>query len=96
MDLSGLMVIFDFLEKVKLRRYIFVLMVVITTISYLKIRHARKKITREEEDAMIESTYQKDENGFYPWEVDTNDHPDRVGTNSKPIQKNWGPQRGKW
>jgi len=62
----------------------------------LKVRHDRRKITREEEDAMIEASYEKDENGLYPWEVDTNDHPDRVGKNSTPIKKNWGPQRGRW
>ena len=88
--------IFDILEKIKLRRYVFVLMVLMMTLSYLKVRHSRRKISREEEDAMIEATYERDENGLYPWEVDTNDHPDRVKKNSQPIKKNWGPQRGRW
>ena len=71
-------------------------MVIMMTLSYLKVRHSRKKISREQEDAMIEANYQKDENGLYPWEADTNDHPSRVTKGSKPIRKNWGPQRGRW
>ncbi|MBU5359596.1 hypothetical protein KQI58_00730 [Enterococcus raffinosus] len=96
MDFDFLNKVFDILAELKIRRYVFPLMVIITTLSYLKVRHERKKITREEEDAMIEATYEKDENGLYPWETDTNDHPDRVGKNSTPLQKNWGPKRGQW
>lgn len=96
MDMEQFIVVFDVLEKIKIRRYVFPIMVVMMTISYLKIRHTRRKITREEEDALIEATYQKDEDGLYPWEADTDDHPDRVGKTSKPIPKNWGPQRGRW
>ena len=96
MNFDFLMDVFDFLAKIKIRRYVFVLMVAMMTISYLKVRHERKKITQEEEDALIEATYQKDEDGLYPWEADTNDHPDRVGKNSMPIKKTWGAQRGKW
>ena len=96
MDFEQFMWIFDFLERVKIRRYIFPLMVCMMTISYLKARRAHRKITIEEEDAAIEATYQKDENGLYPWEADTDDHPSRVGKNSQPVKRNWGPQRGKW
>lgn len=66
------------------------------TISYLRVRHAHKKFTKAEEDALIEATYEKDEDGRYPWEVDTDDHPDRVAKNSEPLKRDWGPQRGKW
>ncbi|MDU5512077.1 hypothetical protein [Enterococcus gilvus] len=96
MDFEQFIVVFDFLEKVKIRRYVFPAMVLVMTISYLKIRYSRRKITQEEENILIEATYQKDENGLYPWEADTDDHPDRVGKKCKPIQKNWGPQRGRW
>ncbi|MBO0458503.1 hypothetical protein JZO77_17350 [Enterococcus hulanensis] len=96
MNFDHLIWIFDLLEKVQIRKYVFVLMVVMMTVSYLKVRHDRRKITQEEEDAAIEATYQKDENGLYPWEADTNDHPSRVKKNSQPLKRDWGPQRGKW
>ena len=67
MNFDFLIGVFDFLAKIKIRRYVFVLMVAMMTISYLKVRHERKKITQEEEDALIEATYQKDEDGLYPW-----------------------------
>lgn len=87
---------FDILAKVKVRRYVFILMVTMTALRYLKVRHDRKKITQEEEDALIELTYEKDENGLYPWEADTNDHPSRVDKISEPLKKTWGAQRGRW
>ncbi|MGM0168671.1 hypothetical protein IGI39_004426 [Enterococcus sp. AZ135] len=96
MNFEGLMWIFDILEKIKMKRYVFVLMVIMMTLSYLKNRHHRRKITLEEENALIEATYPKDENGLYPWETDTNDHPSRIGKKSVPIKKNWGPKRGQW
>lgn len=96
MNFDGLMWIFELLEKVQIRKYVFVVMVFMMTLSYLKVRHQRRKITKEEEDALIDTTYEKNEDGLYPWEADTNDHPSRVGKNSAPIKKNWGPQRGKW
>lgn len=71
-------------------------MVVMTTVRYLKVRQERKKITQEEEDALIEANYKKDEDGLYPWEVDTNDHPSRVEKKSEPLKKTWGAQRGRW
>lgn len=96
MNFDGLMWIFDILEKIQIRKYIFPIMVFMMSFSYLKVRHAHKKFTKAEEDALIEATYEKDEDGLYPWEADTDDHPSRVGKNSAPLQKNWGPQRGKW
>lgn len=96
MNSDFLLTIFDILSKIKLRKYVFMLMVLMMTFSYLRIRHSRKKITREEEDAIIDATYEKDKNGQYPWEVDTNDHPDRVDKSSKPLKNDWGPKRGKW
>lgn len=96
MDFEKFIWIFDFLEKVKIRKFIFPLMVIMMSLSYLKIRHERRKITQEEEDAFIAANYEKDENGLYPWEADTNDHPSRVGKNSQPMKRNWGPKRGSW
>lgn len=91
-----LMDFFNLLTKIKIRRYLFMLMVIMTTIRYLKVRYERKRITQEEEEALIDATYEKDENGLYPWEVDTDDHPSRVDNMSEPLKKTWGAQRGRW
>lgn len=96
MNFDVLLSFFDILAKIKLRRYVFILMVIMTTLRYVKVRYDRKKVSQEEEDAVIEATYEKDENGLYPWEVDTNDHPSRVDKMSEPLKKNWGAQRGRW
>lgn len=88
--------IVTFIKIFKVRRVLMVVMLTATTLSYLRIRRARKSITQEEEDAFIKETYQKDENGLYPWEVDVDDHPSRVTKESKPMINSWGPKRGKW
>lgn len=88
--------ILDFISEFKLRRMIIMFVLAATTISYFRIKRTRKKITKEEEDAMIEATYPKDEAGLYPWEADTDDHPSRIQQGSRRISSKWGPRRGRW
>ncbi len=48
-------------------------------------------------DDELEATYGKNEAGLFPWEVDTNDSPDRVEKNAKKYNiKQYGPKRGRW
>lgn len=79
-----------------IRRYLILLVLLGSTIQYLRVRRARKRITPEEEEVAIQQTYKKDENGFYPWEVDTDDHPNSIPKDSKRVANTWGPKRGKW
>lgn len=79
-----------------IRPYLILLVFLGSTIQYLRVRKARKKITAEEEEATIQHYYTKDENGNYPWEVNTNDHPDSIPKDSKRVMNTWGPKRGKW
>lgn len=88
--------VLDFIAEFKLRRLIIMFVLAATTISYFRIKRTRKRITQEEEDAMIEAIYPKDEEGLYPWEVDTDDHPDRIQKGSRRISSKWGPRRGRW
>ena len=78
------------------RRYLILLVLLGSTIQYLRVRKARKRITPEEEEAAIQQAYKKDENGLYPWEVNTDDHPDSIPKDSKRVTNTWGPKRGKW
>lgn len=63
---------------------------------YLKVRKSRKKISVDEDQKMIEDTYEKDKNGLYPWEVDKDDSPKRISSNAKRIVNDWAPKRGRW
>lgn len=74
---------------------VFFLVTVISSIGYLSYRREKSK-HRDQEEAEIQATYQKDENGLYPWEADTDDSPDRVDKNSKRYVYNDRPKRGGW
>ncbi|OJG74539.1 hypothetical protein RV10_GL004698 [Enterococcus pallens] len=78
------------------RRILISLTFTMMAVRYLQNRWKHRQITEEEEIRKIEATYEKDENGFYPWEVDTDDSPNRVTPESKPMVNSWGPKRGRW
>lgn len=82
--------------KLNFRKMLITITFTMMAIRYLQNRHNRRKITAEEENARIEAKYEKDENGLYPWEADTDDSPQRVGPDSKPMARDWGPKRGRW
>ncbi|WP_242704658.1 hypothetical protein [Candidatus Enterococcus ferrettii] len=65
-------------------------------VRYLQNRWKHRQITAAEENQRIEAIYEKDENGLYPWEVDTNDSPERVTPETRPMVNSWGPKRGRW
>lgn len=78
------------------KRILIFLTFTMMAVRYLQNRWKHRQVTEEEENQRIEAIYQKDENGFYPWEVDTDDSPDRVTPETKPMVNSWGPKRGRW
>lgn len=82
--------------KFNFRRILISVTFTMMAVRYLQNRHKRRKITAEEERQWIEAHYEKDENGLYPWEADTDDSPQRVTPDSKPMARDWGPKRGRW
>ena len=94
--LERLIELMDFISEFRLRRLLILLVITVTTINYLRIKRTRKSVTQEEEEAWIKENYSKDENGLYPWEADTNDHPSRIQDGSRRISSKWGPRRGRW
>lgn len=80
----------------KIRAIMGLSLVAMLGFQYLKIRRARKRITVEEEQKMIDETYEKDENGLYPWETDTNDSPKRIPKDAMRVSNDWAPKRGRW
>lgn len=78
------------------KRILIFLTFTMMAVRYLQNRWKHRQVTEEEENQKIEAIYQKDENGFYPWEVDIDDSPDRVTPETKPMVNSWGPKRGRW
>lgn len=79
-----------------IRRIIISITFAVMALRYIQVRRKHRKITTEEEKQRIEELYEKDENGLYPWEADTDDSPNRVTPESKPLVNKWGPKRGRW
>jgi hypothetical protein len=63
----------------------------------LVTKKKREKL-KEDEDTMLSQQYEKDENGLYPWESDTDDSPDRIPDDARRYsnRKTGGPKRGRW
>nr|WP_242704652.1 hypothetical protein [Enterococcus sp. 665A] len=78
------------------RRILISLTFTMMAVRYLQNRWKHRQITAEEDNQRIEATYEKDENGLYPWEADTDDSPERVSPDTKPMVNSWGPKRGRW
>lgn len=90
MNLSILVPLFSFL-----RRSVLIIIVGITCYQYIK---SRKKSKRNHEIVPEDlSNYEKDGDGLYPWERDTDDSPKNIDKNAKRyINKKDGPKRGRW
>jgi hypothetical protein len=56
------------------------------------------RYSQEEEDKIIEEKYEKNEDGLYPWEVDTDTSDKNIAKDAAPFKNEgvWRPQRGKW
>lgn len=80
----------------QMRKFLIVIMFIASAVQYLRIRKGKKKVTEQEDLENVEKYYKKNEDGLYPWEVNTNDHPDSIPKNSKRMNNSWGPKRGKW
>ena len=93
--IEKLIELMDFISEFRLRRLLIIIVITVTYINYVRIKRKRKKVSQEEEDIWIQETYSKDENGLYPWEADTDDHPSRIQDGSRRISSKWGPKRGR-
>lgn len=80
----------------KIRRVLLILVVVVSSIQYIRIHKGRKKVTKEQDEANIQKYFKQNEEGQYPWEVDTNDDPKSIPKDSQRINNSWGPKRGRW
>ena len=70
--------------------------IIISGIQYLKVRKSKKSITKEQDTLNIQKHFERDVNGQFPWEVNTDNDPRNIPKDSKRISNNWAPKRGKW
>lgn len=86
--------IIQIIKNLGFRRFIFILFISATIIQFLrqKLRHRKQ----DSEVVTIDDIYEKDENGFYPWEVDTDDSPDRIPKDATRYINRKSPKRGGW
>lgn len=67
---------------------------------YVLLRHRTIKSNRVKQRILREKdslkNFTKDSNGFYPWEVDTNDSPKRIAENTPKFVQKERIRRGRW
>lgn len=76
-----------------LSKILFMLFVILSGGQYLYVHFSKKHRDLKKEEQQIEEIYGKDEDGFYPWERDTDDSPERVTEESKPYHNENLPRR---
>jgi hypothetical protein len=78
------------------RTALFFLFFLLITRAWLKAKRKSQKTTEEEEEIIIVEKFEKNEEGKYPWEENTDDDPKHIGENAKPVSLDTTPQRGRW
>lgn len=58
---------------------------------YIRLRISRKKQPESEEEAV--KNFEQDEDGFFPWEIDINDSPERIPDNAQRYRHDSGRSR---
>ncbi|OJG80907.1 hypothetical protein RV10_GL003906 [Enterococcus pallens] len=86
--------VLEVIKNLGMRKLILILFITVTFIAFLKQR--LKKHRSYDGLDPVEESYQKDENGLYPWEADTDDSPQRIPKDAKKYIHNAGPKRGRW
>ena len=67
---------------------------ILTSVIILKRRSNRGKVLEEIEDPL--ANFEKDENGLYPWENNTDDSPKSIPANAKRFHEKNKIRRGRW
>lgn len=65
-------------------------------VSYLITRLQKKEEHKKKPASLDFSNYEKNEAGLYPWEVDTDDSPERIPENAKRYVNKARLKRGRW
>ncbi|MGM0125808.1 hypothetical protein IGI37_003209 [Enterococcus sp. AZ194] len=89
-----LQVVVEAIKLIGFRKLIFISFVLVVMFTYLRQRENRYHSYRKRE--LVEETYEKNEEGLYPWEADTDDSPERIAKDAKRYVNTHGPKRGRW
>lgn len=80
------------LSRIDLRRAALILFLLLTSTAFIYQRLTRRK--RLQEESFPE--YEKNAEGLYPWEADTDDSPTRIPKDAKRYVNQHQPRRGRW
>lgn len=79
-----------------LRTGAWLLVVLFMFIFWWRARKRSKRITAEEDEKFIKENYEKNEDGLYPWEVDTDLSEKNIKEGAQPMNTDDLPKRGQW
>lgn len=82
----------EFFRWFDMRRTALMIFLLLTSIGFISQRF--RKPEREVQEDL--SQFEVDEEGLYPWEVDQDDSPERIGKETKRYINQHGPKRGRW
>lgn len=80
----------------RIRAIVWGLIILMMVIYWIRARRRSHKISSEEDEKLIEQIYEKNEDGLYPWEVDTDISADNIKEGATPMNLDGLPKRGKW
>ncbi|MGL9731180.1 hypothetical protein [Enterococcus sp. DIV0756] len=69
---------------------------ILIALSYFLMRLRKKNKHNEVSQKDELKNFQKNEEGFYPWEIDTDDSPERIPANAKRYVNKARLKRGRW
>lgn len=82
----------EFILNINMRKTALMLFLVATSLGFIF-----QKIKKKDKDISEDlSQYEVDEEGRYPWEVDTDDSPERIDQQARRYHNQHGPKRGRW
>lgn len=87
-------IVIQVVRKIGIRKLAFMLFVTVSMVSYARQRRVCRR--QEDDEIKLEELYDKNEEGLYPWEADTDDSPERIPQNAQRYVNTHGPKRGRW
>lgn len=93
--MTNLQTIYQIIQRIGTRKILLILFVFVSIFVYFKERKRKRKHLLTDEE--LEEIYERDENGLFPWEVNTNDSPKEIPKEATRYYYDQGrPKRGRW
>ena len=88
----------NILKSINIRKFVFMIFIILGTSQYLYTRHKKKKQPFDEHEELeeLDKIYTKDKDGLYPWEKGKGNSPDDIPKDADQYHYDNGPKRGRW